>query len=203
MYTIRFNDLTSHADSLADAHHQIREYALRASQSPADVAFVRLDDGIYAYWNQTDADADDTGTRAFAVIEPEDDAYEPTTRIDPTCAGCGYVSSTLSQCGQCGIDLCEHCHTGDGEHELTCADHGDLTRQAVDAFTPTHRITYTPTTGTPQVWDVMAVDDGPAYTREEWETTAPADWECDTDGRFLFRGEAAPGNGTVVVERLI
>lgn len=70
-------------------------------------------------------------------------------------------------------------------------------------FTPTHRITYTPTTGTPQVWDVMVADDGTAYTQEEWEATASADWEYGTDGRFLFRGQAAPGNGTVVVERLI
>lgn len=76
-------------------------------------------------------------------------------------------------------------------------------------FQVTHRIIFTPVKGTPQVWDVMLMDEGDvrsaAYTRAEYgdrhwyNCAAPSDWERDAQGRWWFEGEAALGNGTVTV----
>lgn len=65
-------------------------------------------------------------------------------------------------------------------------------------FSASHRITFEPTAGTPEKWLVMLTPDGAAYTREEWDAHAGADWEC-RDGRWLFQGRAAPADGTVTV----
>lgn len=71
-------------------------------------------------------------------------------------------------------------------------------------FKATHTITFTPVTGDPVVYEVQleAGDDGfgPAYTRAEWESCGPADWEY-TESGWLCQGQAAPGgaNGRVRV----
>lgn len=54
---------------------------------------------------------------------------------------------------------------------------------------PTHQIR-TSGVETP----VMLSDDGAAYTKDEWDTTSPADYER-RDGQWLFQGQAF--NGTV------
>lgn len=76
------------------------------------------------------------------------------------------------------------------------------------SFTPTHRITFTPVSGEPEVFDVWLEPeefegDGPAYTREEWESSTRADWERN-DGVWTFQGQATPGgaSGRVRVCRL-
>ena len=70
-------------------------------------------------------------------------------------------------------------------------------------FAPTHRITFTPATGTPRAYDVCLCDDG-AYTREEWESESSADWSV-TDRGWLHQGNVTPGgaNGTVEVKALV
>jgi len=65
-------------------------------------------------------------------------------------------------------------------------------------FSATHRITFTPRTGTPEHWRVMLTDDGAAYTLEEWDAHADADWEC-VEGEWRFQGRAAPADGTITV----
>jgi len=65
-------------------------------------------------------------------------------------------------------------------------------------FSATHRITFTPRTGTPEHWRVMLTADGAAYTLEEWDAHADADWEC-VDGEWRFQGRAAPADGTITV----
>lgn len=69
-------------------------------------------------------------------------------------------------------------------------------------FAPTHRITFTPATGDARVYDVCLCD-GAAYTREEWESESPADWEC-VDGAWRCQGNVTPGgaNGTVEVTEI-
>ena len=75
-------------------------------------------------------------------------------------------------------------------------------------FEVTHKITYAPVKGAPQIWDVMLMPDEhedddqgirAAYTRAEFDCVAPSDWERDAQGRWWFQGQAALGNGTVTV----
>lgn len=71
---------------------------------------------------------------------------------------------------------------------------------------PTHKITFTPVDRKPRIYLVYlhaeeGETDGPAYTLEEWSAREKADWERD-DGEWLFRGMAAPSNGTVEVTQL-
>ena len=70
------------------------------------------------------------------------------------------------------------------------------------AWRATHRITFTPRHGKPQVCDVM-LDHGPAYTREEWDTTSQADWELDGK-EWLHLGMTTPGGavGRVGIEEV-
>jgi len=65
-------------------------------------------------------------------------------------------------------------------------------------FSATHRITFEPTAGTPEKWLVMLTPDGAAYTLEEWDAHADADWEC-VDGEWRFQGRAVPADGTITV----
>jgi hypothetical protein len=61
-------------------------------------------------------------------------------------------------------------------------------------FRPTHEIVLTDTRdGDRKVFHVLLDGDtGPAYTREEWEAEASADWERGDDGEWTFQGKA-PG----------
>ena len=59
------------AATMAAARDEIRDEAMRVAgrtTARAEVVFVPTEDGIYAYTSQADADADDDGTRALAVI---------------------------------------------------------------------------------------------------------------------------------------
>ncbi len=77
-YTIRYNHTgPAKAGCLADAKLAVRRQAMTdlgfaLSAAPKEVVYVRAEDGIYAYLSQADADADETGANAFAVIENED-----------------------------------------------------------------------------------------------------------------------------------
>jgi len=66
-------------------------------------------------------------------------------------------------------------------------------------FHPTHEIVFTPAKGTPTTY-LVHLDDGSAYTRDEWESETAADWEV-RDGVWLHQGHATPGgaNGTVSI----
>jgi len=72
---------------------------------------------------------------------------------------------------------------------------------ATQQWQATHRITWTPTGGEPEVIDVME-SDGSLYTREEWEAAEAADWSIGEDRRIYFREGAAPGNGSVEIRRV-
>ena len=73
----------------------------------------------------------------------------------------------------------------------------------MNRFEPTHRITFQPHKGEPEVDDVQLMDEGAAYTRQEWVASATADWAC-RDGQWLWQGEETPGRrpGRVEVEPL-
>jgi hypothetical protein len=58
------------------------------------------------------------------------------------------------------------------------------------AFKPTH-IIHNEGSSTP-----VLVDEGRAYTRDEWDAYEAADWEL-VDGQLLFQGSAIHG-GTIV-----
>ena len=74
----------------------------------------------------------------------------------------------------------------------------------MSVWTPTHKITWTPTGALPDVEMVMLDADetgaGPAYTRGEWRADARADWERDESGVWTFQGEATPGGAVGTVE---
>lgn len=53
------------ADSYAAALDKVRSAMLPQKDAPVE---IKCDDGTYIYRNQADADRDDTGARAFAVI---------------------------------------------------------------------------------------------------------------------------------------
>lgn len=57
-------------------------------------------------------------------------------------------------------------------------------------FQPTHRIV------TPSAIIPVMLCDGAAYTREEYEASAPADYERQDDGAWTFQGQ--PFEGEVV-----
>ena len=59
-------------------------------------------------------------------------------------------------------------------------------------FIATHEITFTPANGAARTFAVALVD-GAAYTREEWENETSADWECTDDGEWLCQGQVTPG----------
>ena len=84
------------------------------------------------------------------------------------------------------------------------------------SFKPTHKITFTPQGGQPEVTEVMLtpIDGslkhhsdshlaGPAYTEQEWDQCGEPDWSLD-NGEWTCQGKATPGgmNGTVEVVRL-
>jgi hypothetical protein len=77
-------------------------------------------------------------------------------------------------------------------------------------FAPTHRITLWRQDGTTERILVMLDQDGsedgacgPAYTQEEWDASAQADWEVSPEDGWTFQGRATPGGwDTVEVERL-
>lgn len=63
---IRYNHRSSQtADSYAAALDKVRSEMLPQKDAPVE---IKCDDGTYIYRNQADADRDDTGARAFAVI---------------------------------------------------------------------------------------------------------------------------------------
>lgn len=58
-------------------------------------------------------------------------------------------------------------------------------------FVPTHEITLTDTRdGTRSAFPVH-LEDGVAYTREEWTSSTSADWEYSADG-WTFQGRTTP-----------
>jgi hypothetical protein len=67
----------------------------------------------------------------------------------------------------------------------------ETTTETTTSFTATHEITVTDRdTGAVKVIPVALVD-GVAYTRVEWDACAPADWEYDA-GSWTFQGRAVP-----------
>ena len=59
------------AESYAEAMQQVRTEAIHTiggRWAADEMVSVEADDGIYVYATQEDADRDDTGARAFAVI---------------------------------------------------------------------------------------------------------------------------------------
>ena len=65
-YQIRYNHRsTQTADSYAAALDMVRTEMLPSKETPVEIA---VEDGTYIYRNQEDADRDDTGARAYAVI---------------------------------------------------------------------------------------------------------------------------------------
>ncbi len=75
---------------------------------------------------------------------------------------------------------------------------------AMTDFAPTHKITHAPHAGEAGQTTVYVVmlDDGIAYTREEWDACAKADWTHDAEEGWRWRGEAMPSPGTITVERM-
>lgn len=73
----------------------------------------------------------------------------------------------------------------------------------MSTFKATHRITFTDARGRRRQTTVMLVD-GVGYTRGEYDSGSPADWERHDNGRWYFQGQATPGgaNGTVRVVAL-
>lgn len=73
---------------------------------------------------------------------------------------------------------------------------------ALDGFTPTHRITFTPERGDVRVWIVMLDDEGRAYDRHEWAAVDGADWSFDPDDGWRCLGNVTPGgeSGEIRVE---
>lgn len=80
MYQIRYGNghgaraINTQAESVADAKAKVRIEAGRmlGGASEDDVVFVSAEDGRYAYLSQEEADSDETGANAFAVIESEE-----------------------------------------------------------------------------------------------------------------------------------
>lgn len=74
-------------------------------------------------------------------------------------------------------------------------------------FKATHEITFTPASGPPQTYLVRLDDSmtygGPAYTADEWQADALADWTYDPKDGWRCLGQVTPGgaNGTVTVRR--
>lgn len=65
-YQIRYNSRSSQtATSYASALDLVRTEMLPQKSAPVE---IKADDGTYIYRDQEDADRDDTGARAFAVI---------------------------------------------------------------------------------------------------------------------------------------
>lgn len=63
------------ATSTSDAIELVRDEAVRvvgSAEARKSLFVVRADDGHYCYLTQADADADDSGASAFAVIESEE-----------------------------------------------------------------------------------------------------------------------------------
>jgi hypothetical protein len=75
-------------------------------------------------------------------------------------------------------------------------------------WSPTHRIAFFPKEGPPQWWVVMARPDAyrpghwSALTHEEWFAQCPAEWSCDPEGRWTWRGMPTPKDapGSVQIE---
>jgi hypothetical protein len=69
---IRYNHTsTATANSYAEALEQVRTeaiYTIKGKFAADEMVSVKVDDGTYIYATQEDADRDDTGARAFAVI---------------------------------------------------------------------------------------------------------------------------------------
>ena len=71
-------------------------------------------------------------------------------------------------------------------------------------FKPTHiiKLTYADNVEEP-VWIPVKLVDGAAYTREEWDADASADWERTDDGEWLFQGRVSPRSGLEVTVRSV
>lgn len=65
-------------------------------------------------------------------------------------------------------------------------------------FKPTHEITVT--CGTDTTKTLVRLEDGVAYTREEWDQSANADWTVNDAGEWLCNGQATPGGAAGTVE---
>ena len=69
---IRYNHTSTQiAESYAEAMRQVRTeaiYTIRGRWAADEMVSVEADDGTYIYATQEDADRDETGARAFAVI---------------------------------------------------------------------------------------------------------------------------------------
>ena len=59
----------------------------------------------------------------------------------------------------------------------------------MDPFTPTHTITLDS-----ESFPVQLVDDGAAYTADEWASETPAEYERQDDGSWTFQGQAFNGS---------
>ena len=74
MHTINYNhqsqqtapDMDTALDMVRTAMIQCRQSATGAD----DMVEIEVEDGVYCYYDQEDADRDDTGARAFAHIAP-------------------------------------------------------------------------------------------------------------------------------------
>lgn len=79
-YRIAYNHTAAaSADSIAEAKDIVRDELRRVSQTAhgADnMVTVRFENGLYVYEDQEEADADDTGTLAFAIISRAEDDEE-------------------------------------------------------------------------------------------------------------------------------
>ena len=77
-------------------------------------------------------------------------------------------------------------------------------------FSPTHRITICHSNGAEEYIEVQAdldaLEEGgcPLYTRTEWESLVPADWEYSPEEGLSFQGgEAGPYNNAKYLFRKI
>lgn len=73
--TIRYNHTSAQtADSYESALALVRTQAIhtqRRASAAHELVAIDVDDGTYIYLSQADADRDQTGERAFAVISAE------------------------------------------------------------------------------------------------------------------------------------
>lgn len=75
-YIVRYSHTGPQRANTADgALDLVRDEAMRvvgSTEARSDVCVVRAEDGYYCYLTEGDADADNSGASAFAVIESEE-----------------------------------------------------------------------------------------------------------------------------------